>query len=141
MENASKALLIVGGILLGILILTLMVTLFQSSRELFEKYNETRRIEAIQQFNANFIKYVGQELTIHQVVTICNFAKVENNKIHQVTVQNEKVTVEAIKFDVERYSAPTESDPGNIITYKLEIVSYTNEGYIKEIKISEISKN
>ena len=91
MENASKALLMAGGILIGILILSLMVTLFISSKQVTTRYANTKNEEAIQQFNANFIKYVGQELTIHQVVTICNFAKVENNKIHQVTVQNEKV--------------------------------------------------
>ena len=74
MENASKALLMAAGILVGILILALMVTLFISSKQLSTTYDETRQSVAIQQFNVNFTEYIGQDLTIHQVITIYNFA-------------------------------------------------------------------
>ena len=74
MENASKALLMAGGILVGVLILALMVTLLLSSRELSTEYEQTKQTEAVQQFNVNFTKYLGQNLTIHQVITITNFA-------------------------------------------------------------------
>ena len=74
MENASKALLMAAGILVGVLILALMVTLFLSSRELSTEYEKTKQTETVQQFNVNFTKYLGQDLTIHQVITITNFA-------------------------------------------------------------------
>ena len=74
MENASKALIIAGGILLGVLILTLMATLFLSAKELSASYEQRKLSEAVQQFNVNFTKYIGQNLSIHQVITITNFA-------------------------------------------------------------------
>ena len=74
MENASKALLMAGGILIGILILSLMTTLFVSSKQLSTSYDNTKNEEAIQRFNVNFTKYLGHDLTIHQVITIYNFA-------------------------------------------------------------------
>jgi len=129
MENASKALLMAGGILIGLLILALMITLFISSREIFTSYDTTKKSEAIQQFNVNFTKYLGQDLTIHQVVTICNFAKKENNRIQQVTVTTGDYTRDNIKTDVDSYSPSEES----IRRYKLKINSYSSEGYINSI--------
>ena len=120
MENASKALLMVGGILVGILILTLMATLFINSKQLSNAHNEERKTQAIQQFNVNFTKYLGQELTIHQVVTICSFAKEENNKHHEVTIISGTYTKDDIKININS-------------KYKMKIKSYSEEGYIKSI--------
>ena len=125
MGNASKALLMAGGILLGILILTLLITLFTNSKSISNSYEETKKAELIQQFNVNFTKYLGQELTIHQVVTICNFAKKENNKVHDVVTDMTPTTAE-IKSDVDDYHT-------NIRTYKINIISYSEDGYIQEI--------
>lgn len=134
MENASKALLMAAGILVGILILSLMVTLFMSSRELSHRYEETKESESIQQFNVNFTKYIGQELTIHQVVTICNFAKKENNKIQEVTINGTTYAKDKIKDIVEGYSPNADS----IKKYKLIIMSFSDKGYVNEIRFSEI---
>ena len=56
MENASKALLMAGGILIGILLLALMVTLFAGAGSLSKSYDEAKQSEAIQNFNSNFTK-------------------------------------------------------------------------------------
>ena len=119
MENASKALIMAGGILLGVLILTLMVTLFLSAKELSAAYEERKLSEAVQQFNVNFTKYVGQSLTIHQVVTISNFAEKNN-----VTVTGRK-SVSDIKGNLDT-------------TYKLVIPenAYDSNGYIRTITIT-----
>ena len=57
MENASKALIMAGGVLLGVIIISLGVYLFSS----YAKYssNAYDRMEAaqIEQFNAKFLKY------------------------------------------------------------------------------------
>lgn len=129
MENASKALLMASGILIGILILALIVTLFLSARDLSSSYEETKKSEAVQQFNVNFTKYLGQDLTIHEVVTICNFAKKDNNKILEVTVTGEGYTQEDIKKDVDLYSPEEDS----IKKYKIIINSYSAEGYVNSI--------
>ena len=128
MENASKALLMAAGILIGILIITLIVTLFASSKQLSDGYEETKKSEAIQQFNVNFTKYIGQDLTIHEVVTICNFAKKLNNKVQEVTITGTEYTKAHIKDVVNEYS-----NGSNIQKYQLIINSYSEEGYINSI--------
>lgn len=125
MENASRALLMAGGILLGILILSLMVTLFASSSSLSKTYDESKQSEAIQKFNANFTQYLGEDrLTIHEVVTICNFAD-----INDVSVTTGRKTNEDIKSIVASYS----NDESTIQKYTLKINSYSEEGYINSI--------
>lgn len=130
MENASKALLMAAGILIGVLLLALLVTLFSSARSLSNQYEATKKSEAIQQFNVNFIKYLGQDLTIHQVVTICNFAKKENNKIQEVTIASGGKSNEDIKEDVKKYLENEE----NMEKYELKIISYSEEGYVNSIR-------
>ena len=133
MENASKALLMAGGILIGVLIFTLMITLFINSKSLSTTYEQTKKEKVIQQFNVNFTKYLGQELTIHQAVSICNFAKKENNKIHDVTIIGEEYTEKDIKPVVELYS----SEKDSIKTYSLTINSYSDDGYINSISLKK----
>ena len=123
MENASRALLMAGGILLGILILSLMVTLFASSSSLSKIYDESKQSEAIQRFNANFTQYIGKDLTIHEVVTICNFAD-----INGVTVIGGK-TNQNIKDIVALYT----DEESTIQKYTLKINTYSDEGYINSI--------
>ena len=129
MENASKALLMAGGILIGILILSLMTTLFVSSKQLSKSYDNTKNAEAIQQFNVNFTKYLGKDLTIHEVVTICNFAEKESNKVIEVNVTVGGHTSQDIKDIVEVYTPEEDS----IQKYKLTINDYSDEGYINSI--------
>lgn len=128
MENASKALLMAGGILLGVLILALLVTVFTGSKSLSDSYERAKQEEAIQQFNVNFTKYLGQKLTIHEVVTICNFANKNN-----VTVTGgfSETIADKISEDVASYTSTS------IKTYKLEIKSYSDEGYVNKIHIKE----
>lgn len=142
MENASRALLMAGGILLGILILSLMVTLFASSSSLSKTYDQSKQSEAIQRFNANFTQYIGQDLTIHQVLTIYNFAKqngFEDSNIsgpigfvftnNQITTDlndaNMKLTASSDYYKVEKI-------------YRLEIKTFNTEtGYVSEIKFTQ----
>lgn len=88
MENASKALIMAAGLLIGILILSLAVYLFVSfgstSSEL-HKQNEEKQIE---QFNSQFTSYEGKEgITIYDVVTIANLAT-ENNIYYDFEKRN-----------------------------------------------------
>lgn len=129
MENASKALLIAAGVLIGVLLLSLMITLFVSASSISKTYDETKNAEAIQQFNANFTKYLEQNLTIHQVVTICNFA--EKNGVTVINGKNKN----SIQTDVKNYNVSSNTLTG-VKYYKLKINAYSDEGYINAIEIS-----
>lgn len=81
MENASKALLMAAGVLIGIVIVSLGVYLFF----VFGNYasNTQSKIDSTQvaQFNDKFMKYNGlTDLTIQDIITAKNYALENNNK-------------------------------------------------------------
>lgn len=130
MENASKALLMAAGVLIGILILVLMVTLFLSAREVSSRHDQVKKTEEIEQFNANFTKYVGKDITMYQVITIQNFAKIENNKIKTVSLitnGNFKISTIQIEKDLEN----------NRLYYTMQITEIDDDGYISKVTITK----
>ncbi len=79
MENASKALIMAGGILVGMIILSIFVyeMIFVSSQG--HEYEEKMARAQVASFNAKFEPYFGRELTPQEFVTLFNFVEEWNN--------------------------------------------------------------
>lgn len=76
MENATKALIISGGVLIAILLLTLFTYLFSKMSSGTSKIYDIMEQSEIAEFNQKFLNYKGRDkLTIQDVVTIINLAK------------------------------------------------------------------
>jgi len=89
MENASKALLIAGGVLIGILIISLGVSLFASISSYVESTHEDMLNNQLHEFNVQFTKYINYNeetnekdftLTIQDIVTLAYTANENNQK-------------------------------------------------------------
>lgn len=82
MENASKALIYAGEILVGVLLLTLMVFLFQSLGTFSGTVDQNIETKNINEFNAPLEKYRGRkDITAHDIITMGNYARQYNEKI------------------------------------------------------------
>lgn len=103
MENATKALLIAAGVLIGIMILSVGITLYNSLGSFVEKYQKEADEIALHKFNEQFTRYINCDeddelqftLTIQDIVTAANNAR-ENNQKYQLeepTEYNYYVTV------------------------------------------------
>ena len=80
MENASKALLMAAGVLIGILVLSLAVYLFitfgASSREINARIEDAQ----LTKFNAQFNVYADRDdITIYDIISLANLAEENNN--------------------------------------------------------------
>lgn len=85
MENASKALIMAAGVLIGILILSLAVYLFLSFGSTSAELHKQKEEQQLNQFNAQFTSYVGKEgITIYDVVSVANLAT-ESNIYYEFT--------------------------------------------------------
>lgn len=84
MENASKALIMAGGILIAIMVISLGVYIFSKFGD-FAKNQETQVFEKnVTEFNAQFTKFEGAEdITAQDVVTVINIAR-NNNKMYNL---------------------------------------------------------
>ena len=148
MENASKALIMAGGVLIGVLIISLAVYLFVSFGQTSAEINSQNAQKQISQFNSQFTSYEGNnQLTIHDVVTVANFA-MENNKYYdnnpdyivEVYLKNTKYsTYEECKLLKKRIKDQV-SYSGDIHNYSCEILSYHSNGRVLKIKFLQIDE-
>ena len=83
MENASNALIIAGGVLIGVLILSLAVYLFADFGSTSAEINKKTQEQQLVQFNSKFTTYESTEKkwTVYDVVTVAGYAR-ENNKYY-----------------------------------------------------------
>lgn len=76
MENATKALLIAGGVLITILILSIGVYLHSMFSNQSKEYTETISAIELEKFNSKFDVYVGRtDVTAQEVVSVVNLAR------------------------------------------------------------------
>lgn len=160
MENASNALIIAGGVLIGILILSLAVYLFVDFGSTSAEINKQNEEQQLVLFNTKFTSYEDKEgLTIYDVVTVAGYAK-ENNKYYgdddndKYYVDNYKITV-ILKGatgigngidrnnlqDVTDYNKLVQDEQKDVITlptYKCEVKKYHNNGRVAEVTFTKI---
>lgn len=81
MENASKALLIAGEVLIAMLVASMMVLLFSTMSSYADEHAEQRRLQEVEAFNANVLQYAkAKECTAQDIVSLVNFAREVNEK-------------------------------------------------------------
>ena len=89
MENATKALLIAGGILIAIIILTIGITLYTLYSKQAKEYNQIITTTEIQKFNSKFDVYVGREdITAQEIASVVNLAK-EYDELVKIYLQED----------------------------------------------------
>lgn len=82
MENASKALLITGGILFALLTLSLVAVMVNNINTMESAKDESQALEQLSKFNAQYEVFNKQKLYGTEVITAVNKA-VENNRMAQ----------------------------------------------------------
>ena len=99
MENASKALLMAAGVLIGMLIISLAVYLFTSFGTTSAEYHRQNAKQQMDQFNSQFTSYQRDQndkegITIYEVVTLANLAT-ENNVYYEFQKKQQETTGES----------------------------------------------
>lgn len=89
MENASRALMMAAGVLIGLMILSLAVYLITSFGAASAEAHKTNEQNRINEFNTQFTQYEGrQDITIHDIVTVVNLAR-SNNETYGLVGQTD----------------------------------------------------
>lgn len=79
MENASKALIMAAGVLIGVILLSLMSYMFISFAMSSAEIHKENAQNQLNEFNSQFTSYMGKEgVTIYDVVTVANLATESN---------------------------------------------------------------
>lgn len=116
MENATKALLIAGSVLIAILLIAMGIRIFNSTSETTDSAQKTMDATAITTFNSQFTGYLNKQLTASQATTL----------MQKIIASNAVNTTHKVKFKGS-ITIPSTALAG---TYTAE---YT-DGYITNIK-------
>ena len=79
MENASKALLIAGGVLIALIVIALFIVMFNNMSNIQKENEEQTKIEQLAAFNSEFEAYNKKVMYGTDVITLINKVA-ENNK-------------------------------------------------------------
>ena len=80
MENASKALIMAGEILIALLLLGLWVTLTVMMGRFSADMNDRIASDKVAEFNKHFTDYEGRiDISVEEIASIINFAKTSND--------------------------------------------------------------
>lgn len=127
MENAVKALLIAAGVLMGIVIVSIGVSLYTSLSKYVESTQNEIAMTELQQFNDQFLKYINYNdgtktaeftLTIQDVVTASNIAY-ENNQFYELTEYKEGSYYVIVKLNGTSLEQNIRSNSAEILTHGL----------------------
>lgn len=88
MENASKALIIAGAILVSILLISVGVLIMNSTGDTQKSVEDQSKAIAIRTFNAQFTPYEGEDISASQVRTLFSTIEASNatNTDHTVDI-------------------------------------------------------
>lgn len=131
MENASKALIIAGAILISILLISVGVIIMNSTGDIGGTSQRQGEIMAIRTFNSQFTAYEGEAVSGSQIKELISAVEANNAKDDE-----HKVTLTTGTNNVTKSSQVVASKK-----YKVEL-SYGNDdasktGYIQEITITK----
>ena len=153
MENASKALLMAAGVLLGIMVLSLAVYLFTSFSQLYADVDKQNANQKLAQFNTQYTVYLHREdLTIYDVLTIVSYAKENNQKnsgdeqnIITITLKRESTVQNVQEKDNTYFDEIIKDDQMNLYQdangnwslplYTCISITYNDAGRVKNVEL------
>ena len=127
MENASKALIIAGAILIAILLISVGLVVFNSTKGVTDQAGELGRTMTAEVFNSQFTQYFGDRVrgsTVRELINRIN----SYNASHTDLNDNINVTYSPADLSIqnnETYKVSSSSEGG-----------YNESGYIRNITIS-----
>lgn len=142
MENASKALLMAGGVLIGVLVISLAVYLFADFGATSAEINAQNAQKQITSFNAKFTAYQGytDDITIYDIVSLATYAKennayYENSPEEQIVVRIGNTQLQSLDEEdynnlIQRYINDT---TGELTTFSCSDISYNGNGRVSNI--------
>ena len=81
MENITKALIITGGILLAVMILSLVVTFWSQMSGYYAEQHQSKITEQNAEFNSKFENYNGQTIRGNELISVMNKVVNYNNSV------------------------------------------------------------
>lgn len=136
MENASKALLMAGGILIALLILGSIVLLFANLQDYQNKTDSSTKQSQIAAFNNQFEPYNKDDLTLMELKSVYNKIVSNNKKYPEYVIQT---NIETVYSNINVPFSQIEEEHKQNKIFKCTAIEYENsDGRISKILFAEV---
>ena len=125
MENASKALLMAGGILIALMILGALILMFTNLSDYKNSQDSETKASQIAEFNNQFTPYDKHDLTLMELKTLYN--KIESHNKKNPEEQIESNIKDVYSNITNEFNRLPEEDKQNKV-FKCTKVEYKNPG-------------
>ena len=138
MENASKALIIAGGILIAILVLSALLLMFTNLSDYQRSNSEIVKSEQLSKFNEEFTQYYRNDLEGVDLISLANKVVDYNKRSGGVgeIKYDQKITL-TIKIDQRKFKNMLKTDPQvfNESEYVINESTANTSSFFKQITI------
>lgn len=134
MENATKALLIAGSVLIVILLIAFGMRIFNSTSGTADQVEGTMQTTEMAMFNNKFLPYIGKNKSKTDVISLVNIVNSNNavDSVHAVTV-----TVIDTTSGFAGTLIQSATNLSNLDKYQIEFETFNN-GYVQNIKVTKM---
>ena len=111
MENASKALLIAGGVLITIIIISVLVYVFNQFKSVPRTQEEVKQAEQLAEFNKKYESYNKKNMYGTDIITVINMARNNNETYrmdHNYQIEISVTVVDTIESRIRMWYYDTE---------------------------------
>lgn len=138
MENASKALLIAGAVLICIVLISIGMLIVNSSQDVTSQVDDITKTQSVTSFNSTYNNYQGTQKgaavkTLFQSVAANNS---QNKSEHQITIKFTDKSSTITLTSANDITAKM-ADLPNSASYKIVMSNLDGDGYINEITITK----
>ena len=134
MENASKALIIAGAILLSILLISLGIMIFNQAQDATK--NSGMSQAQVSTFNNKFSKYEGKKISGSEVRGLIQEIIASNGDEDNKNAKPARtISVAGAITDTNNTTKIKASK-----SYEISLTKYNTEGYVTEITITEVTE-
>lgn len=156
MENASKALIMAASVLLGVMIISIGVTLFKTFSDFGNATYQKVEDAKIDEWNSNYLKYYGTitteenknptpiQVTAHDIVSVSNHAKQNNINYEIENLNKYDDNSFYVQVDVDKetnFENKTEQEKNEFLKNNSLTAENKVKYYIcKDVKISSVTK-
>ena len=134
MENASKALIIAGAILLSILLISLGIMIFNQAQDATK--NSGMSQAQVSTFNNKFSKYEGKKISGSEVRGLIQEIIASNGDEDNKNAKPARTISVAGAITDTNNTAKIKASK----SYEISLTKYNTEGYVTEITITEVTE-
>lgn len=132
MENASKALLMAGGIFIALMIIGSIIMLFTNLSDYQSNQDELELTSQIAEFNNQYEPYMKEDLSLMELQSVYNKILDNNKQAEQSGTEDDKIKTNIGDYITDSWSNISTNDK-KTKRFKCSDSKYRSDGRIKEI--------